>query len=193
MKSVFSVGAAAVAALAWREATSWLGALLRAWVLTTAATLIPTTVAAETPSPDLSRQASAPAAEIARIADAYSSAILAGDARELAGLFAIDGSYLPPHQPAVKGRLAIQHHFEMFFKSPARMTGFSLSHFDTTVEGDVAYDVGTSEQRLRLPDGKTASETSKYVAVLKRIQGRWLLAYLTYNSDSPSMPCSAVQ
>ena len=52
------------------------------------------------------------------------------------------------------------------------------------------YHVGTSTQRLLLPDGKTVTEADKQIAILKRIEGEWNLAYLTHNSDAPATPCS---
>lgn len=129
--------------------------------------------------------------QILKVSDAYTRAILAGDARGLAAFFTIDGYLMPPHVPAVKGQAAIQQGYETLFRGPAKITEFALSHLETVTEGDLAYSVATYTQRLSLPDGKTVGDTGKSIAILKRVQGEWKLAYLTYNSDLPSMPCSS--
>jgi ketosteroid isomerase-like protein len=109
----------------------------------------------------------------------------------LAALFTVDGYLLPPYVPAAKGQAAIQQGYEILFRGPVKITEFALAHIEATTQGDLAYSVGTYTQRLLVPDGKTVSETGKHIAILKRIQGEWKLAYLTYNSDLPSMPCSS--
>jgi len=100
---------------------------------------------------------------------------------------------MPPHLPAEKGRAAIQQRYATFFGGPVKLTAFTLSHIEATIHGDVAYSVGTYTQRLVLPDGNAVSDADKHIAILRRIQGEWKLAYLTYNSDLPSKPCGPGQ
>lgn len=132
-------------------------------------------------------------AQIAKTADAYTQAMLAGDARAVATTFTVDGSERPPHHQAFKGRAAIQQRYEAFFKGPVKMTAFAISPIESTIAGNVAYYDGTSTQRLLLPDGKTVADAGKHIAILKRIQGEWKLAYLTHNGDVPAMRCSSDQ
>jgi uncharacterized protein (TIGR02246 family) len=129
--------------------------------------------------------------QIVKVSDAYTRAILKSDAREIAALFTVDGYLLPPHLPAVKGQAAIQQDYATFFRGPVKITEFAISHIEATIQGDLAFSAATYTQRLSLPDGKTVGDTGKSIAILKRVQGEWKLAYLTYNGDLPSMPCSS--
>jgi uncharacterized protein (TIGR02246 family) len=193
VKALVATGGVSLAVVGCIQSTSWAFTTLRTRMLTTVAlAFMSAMVAAQAPSDGAPLQ-SRVNAQIVKVADSYTRAMLAGDAKALAAIFADDGYELPPHLPAVEGRAAIQQRYETFFKGPDRMTAFRLSHIESTIEGDVAYDVGTSEQRLLLPDGKTVSDAGKYIAILKRIQGEWKLAYLAYNSDQQSIPCSSRQ
>jgi uncharacterized protein (TIGR02246 family) len=131
-------------------------------------------------------------APIASMADAFSRAVVGGDPRAVAALFTPDGSELPPGQPAVKGRAAIEQRYRAFFTGPAKVTAFTISPIESAVVGDLAYTVGTYVQQLSLADGKTTADVGKYVVLLKRAQGEWKIAYSTYNGDSSTapMPCS---
>jgi uncharacterized protein (TIGR02246 family) len=192
-KRTLSVSGAVVAILVSWQATAWAIGMLRVWALATgAAMFMPGMLAAQT-APGSRAPQSQMSAEIVKAADSYAKAMVAGNAGALAALFTEDGHYLPPHQPTAKGQAAIQNGFETFFKGPVKMTEFALSHTDTTIQGDLAYDVGRSEWRLRLPDGKTVSDSGKYIAILRRVQAEWKLAYLRYNSDTPAMPCPSNQ
>jgi uncharacterized protein (TIGR02246 family) len=171
------------------------------WVFTTLRNRMLATVALASMSAMVAAQAPSGRApvqptvnvQIANTADAFTRAMLAGDARAVAATFTVDGYELPPHHPAVNGRAAIQQRYEGFFKGPVKMTAFAISPIESTIAGDVAYYVGTSTQQLLLPDGKTVTEAGKHIAILKRIQGEWKLAYLTHNSDVPALPCSSGQ
>ena len=126
------------------------------------------------------------------MADAFARAVVAGDAGAVAAMFAPDGYELPPGQPAVKGRPSIEQRYRAFFNSRVKVAAFTISPIASSIEGDVAYDVGTYLQRLSLPDGKTIDDVGKYIVILKRTQGEWKIAYSTYNGDSSTapMPCS---
>ena len=103
----------------------------------------------------------------------------------------VDGYLMPPHVPAAKGQAAIQQGYETLFRGPVKITEFAISHIEATIQGDVAFSAATYTQRLLLSDGKTVSDTGKSIAILKRVQGEWKLAYVTFNSDLPSTPCSS--
>jgi len=171
------------------ELTSWMHTTLRTWVLATAGAVF--LAAVMTAQPQARGGTQRPLnAEIVKAADTYRAAVLAGDARAAAATYTEDGAELPPGRPIVRGRSAIEQHFRGLFQG-AKVTGFTFSHLETAIDGNVGYDAGTYEQRLTLPSGQVMSDLGKYVAVLKRTQGEWKAAYVIYNSDgaSPS-PCS---
>ena len=51
-------------------------------------------------------------AAIRAVADMYVKATLAGDAKAIAALYTEDATEMPPNQPAIKGRAAIQQYYE---------------------------------------------------------------------------------
>jgi ketosteroid isomerase-like protein len=91
---------------------------------------------------------------------------------------------LPNCAPAVKGKAAIEERYREFFGGPVKVTGFTFTHMEAVTAGELAYDVGTYEQTLSLPGGQTTTDHGKFVALVKRAQGTWKLAYLIYNTDT---------
>jgi uncharacterized protein (TIGR02246 family) len=179
------------AAFACVEVAAWTQTTMKTWFLASVgAILLSTVVSAEPPARDNSGAPSV-SAEIVKAADTYRTAVLAGDARAAAATYTEDGIELPPAHPLVRGRRAIEEHFRELFQG-AKVTAFTFSHLEATINGNVAYDVGTYEQSLSLPSGQVISDAGKYVAVLKRTQGEWKAAYAIYNSDGASpAPCSS--
>jgi uncharacterized protein (TIGR02246 family) len=125
-------------------------------------------------------------AAISRVADDYVKATLAGDAKAVAALYTEDAVEMPPNQPLIKGRAAIQQYYEKVFASGTRIGRFTLDHLETRAMGDAGYDVGTYQQNLT-PSGAGAAldDSGKYVVILKRASGAWKVAYAIYSSDRP--------
>jgi uncharacterized protein (TIGR02246 family) len=191
-KTLVAASGASVAVLACVQAAEWALTTLKTRILVAMALAsMSAIVAAQAPSSSATPMQRTVNAQIVKVSDAYSRAILAGDARGLAALFTVDGYLLPPHVPTAKGQAAIQQGYETLFRGPAKITEFALSHIEAIIQGDLAFSAGTYTQRLLLSDGKTVGDTGKSIAILKRVQGEWKLAYLTYNSDLPSTPCSS--
>jgi uncharacterized protein (TIGR02246 family) len=118
--------------------------------------------------------------------DRYLRAMLAGDASAIAGMYGEDGVLMPAGKPLMRGRAAIAAYYRECFTGPVKITQFRFAHFESPVIGDTAYDVGTYQQTLTLPNGGTVSNSGKYSVILKRAGGEWKIAYLIYDSDSPS-------
>ena len=123
---------------------------------------------------------------IKAVADAYVKAVLAGDAKGVAALYAEDAIEMPPHQPMIKGRAAIQQYYEKELGSGMTMNTFTVTHLDSQAIGDRGYDVGTYQQSVT-PKGATAAQndTGKYTVILRRAAGAWQVVYAIYNSDQP--------
>ena len=188
-RTLASTSAIAGLVLVGTQAKPWAIAARRTWTATTlTAMFISAMVTAETPA--AAHAGTGSPAPIRTVADSFTRAVVAGDARAAAALFAPDGYELPPAQPAVKGRPSIEQRYRAFFSSGVKVTSFTLTPIASSIAGDVAYDVGTYEQQLSLPDGSAAADIGKYVVILKRTQGEWKVAYSTYNSDSTTAPCA---
>lgn len=104
-------------------------------------------------------------ADIDRVLRDYEKAWAANDAQALASLFAEDGMALPSGQPAAKGRDGIARAYSGGGGMPTY-----LRVLDYRQEGDLAYVVGGYGQAGQNKD------FGKFVLVLRRVAGRWLIA-----------------
>jgi ketosteroid isomerase-like protein len=101
------------------------------------------------------------AAAIAKVAAAYQAAAGAQDGAALAA-------------------------FHKAFAQQWMMHGMTITSTETTVTGDTAYDIGTYKQTL-MPNkgGPVVEDKGKYVVLLKKNGGAWLITHAIYNSDNP--------
>jgi uncharacterized protein (TIGR02246 family) len=127
-------------------------------------------------------------AAIKQVADAYVKATLAGDAKGIAALYTDDAVEMPPNQPMIKGKPAIEQYYQQQLAGGVKFTSFSLNHIESRAMGDTGYDVGTYDQSLTPPGGQATTDTGKYAVILKRVGGAWKVAYAIYSSDKmPTM------
>jgi ketosteroid isomerase-like protein len=103
--------------------------------------------------------------EIERVLRDYEKAWGANDAQGLASLFVEDGMALPSGQPAAKGRDSIAKAYSGGGGMPTY-----LRVLDYRASGDMAYVVGGYGQAGQNKD------FGKFVLVLRRVDGRWLIA-----------------
>jgi uncharacterized protein (TIGR02246 family) len=135
------------------------------------------------------KKASAPAgadeAAIGKLRTAYQTAVLGQDAAGIAKMYASDGAELPPNAPAVVGRAAIEKYHKDFAQQ-FMMHGMTLTSLKTQVSGDIAYDFGTYKQQLMpMKGGAVMDDHGKYVVLLQKEGGSWLITHAIYNSDLP--------
>lgn len=121
-------------------------------------------------------------AGIQRVADAYQSAMLAGDAAAAAALYREDAIEMPPNHAPVQGRAAIEKYYRDMFGT-CRFTVFALNHTELRAAGDFGYAVGTSRQTVAPAGRAPVDDAGKYLVVLQRMGGDWKVAYAMYNSD----------
>ncbi|MBQ5941118.1 SgcJ/EcaC family oxidoreductase [Massilia sp. AB1] len=103
--------------------------------------------------------------EVDRVLRDYEKAWAANDARGLAALFAEDGMALPSNQPPARGRDSIAK----AYSGGGGMPTF-LRVIDYRASGDLATVVGAYG-----PAGQ-ALDAGKFVLVLRKVDGRWLIA-----------------
>ena len=151
--------------------------------------LTATVAAAQTAAPPKSQAGGAAVDAIKAVADAYVKASLAGDAKAIAALYTEDAVEMPPHQPMIKGRTAIEQYYQKGFAAGSKMSTFSVSHLQTEATGDLGYDAGTYQQTMTPPGGTSpVNDSGKYVVILKRAGSAWKVSYAIYNSDQPPAP-----
>ena len=124
-------------------------------------------------------------AAIAKLRNAFQTAVLGQDAAGIAKLYSSDGAELPPNAPAVVGRAAVEKYHKDFAQQ-FMMHGMTLTPLKTQVSGDIAYEVGTYKQQLMpMKGGAVMDDHGKYVVLLKKEGGNWLVTHAIYNSDLP--------
>jgi uncharacterized protein (TIGR02246 family) len=125
---------------------------------------------------------------VVKVSDDYTKATLAGDVKAIAALYTDDAMELPPNHPPIKGRAAIEAYYTAEFAA-AKLTAFTLTHWESAVHGDAAFDVGAYKQTIKPGEGAAMNQTGKYTVILKKVGGAWKVAYAIYNSDEPpAMP-----
>lgn len=151
----------------------------RLWVILGAAVLATVAVTAQ------QKAAGGDEAAIAKSRAAYNSAIQAQDAAGIAKLYAPDGTEMPPNAPAVKGRAAIEK-YHRDLAQQVMIHGSTITSTETRVSGNLAYDVGTYKQQVMpMSGGGITDDHGKYVVILRKDGGNWLIADAIYNSDIP--------
>jgi ketosteroid isomerase-like protein len=134
--------------------------------------------------------AATPDPAIVKVADAYTAATLAADVKAITALYTDDAIEMPPNEPPVKGRAAIEAYYVKQF-AMGKITAFTLTHLDTRSSGDIGYDVGTYTQTIS--GEKPMNSSGKYTVTLRRVGGAWKVSSAIYNTDRPMMPSPPAQ
>lgn len=114
--------------------------------------------------------------------DQWSAAAAARDLDRTASFYAEDASVFPPNAPLAKGREAARKVWGDYFAAP----DFKISWKTTSawVDHSLGYTSGTYEDSYTGQDGKTVSETGKYLCVWrKNAQGKWMAIQDMWNTD----------
>ena len=128
---------------------------------------------------------------IMAVADAYVAATLKADVPGIMAIYTDDATEMPPNVAPVKGRQAIEAYYRKQFEG-GRPTAFTLVHLESRSAGDVGYDIGTYRQTMT-PTGAPGpiNDTGKYIVLVKKVGGKWRVAYVCYNSDNPPPPMAS--
>ena len=113
-------------------------------------------------------------ADVDRVLKDYEKAWIAKDTAALAKLFTTDGMALPSGQMPARGEESIRKAYAQSVGSPLnlRAVGYGAS-------GELAYVIGGWGGALDKP------EFGKFVLVLRRVNGRWLIVSDMDNSNMP--------
>ena len=110
-------------------------------------------------------------------------AVRSEDSAAGAALYTEDAVLMPPNQPMVQGRAAIQTWKEA---SPT-FTEFNLTVEEIDGRGDLAFVRGTYSLTMELEGApEPIQDTGKFLDILqKQEDGSWLIAVDIFNSDLP--------
>jgi ketosteroid isomerase-like protein len=123
--------------------------------------------------------------ELRQISGEWDRLFNASEAAKLASLYADDAISMPPNNPTVNGRKALQADFESFF------AGNSARH-ETMVDkifldGDLTIEA--AHYRLTYKPragGVEVRESGRHTECRRKIGGKWLIVLEIWNSDVPS-------
>ena len=111
--------------------------------------------------------------------EAFNKAYAQRDAAGCVAVFVEDAIMMPPNQPMVRGRKALQEFFQGFMDKVGGTNSNHLMEFG--VEGDLAYQVAT----FAISNTKTPVQ-GKFVEILRRQEdGSWKVYVAIFNSDKP--------
>jgi uncharacterized protein (TIGR02246 family) len=118
--------------------------------------------------------------------EAYASAWRAGNAADVAGLYADDALVLYPNRPPIEGKAAIQTYFDQFFGDFIQ-DEFELTSAEIQIAGSWAFDRGAYRWKGTPKNGGSAIEDhGKFLVILQRqSDGSWKVARDMDNSDRP--------
>ncbi|MCA1857650.1 nuclear transport factor 2 family protein [Massilia oculi] len=116
-------------------------------------------------------------ADVDQLLRAYERAWAANDAAGLAALFAPDGYALPSGQAPARGTDSIRRAYAGGGGQPT-----TLRALEYRVSGDLAYMVGA------YGPAQSRQDFGKFVLVLRRVDGRWLIAADIENANQRMGP-----
>lgn len=121
--------------------------------------------------------------ELSQMNKDFAKALLAKDAKAAAELYAEDASLLPPNEPMVTGRANIQKYWQAGID--AGIIDVSVSTIATGSDGDLGYEIGRFEMKLKGPGSTIIIDKGKFTELLRRdANGKWLSIYGVWNADS---------
>ena len=125
------------------------------------------------------------AAAINQVRATYETAVNAGDAAAVAALFTNDAISMPPSEPVLMGKEAIQSNLQ------SQLDQFkyeiTITQDEAVGAGDWAYGRGTYALKATpKAGGKAVDITGKYLNIMQhQPDGSWKIARHIWNSDSP--------
>jgi len=120
--------------------------------------------------------ASAQTSPLLETARQYNAAAKARDAAKLASFYAEDAMMLPPGEPIIKGRLAIEAAFKESLAGTLETAGTPAV---SEASGDLGYVMGT----WRIMASDRSVRYGNYLEVWKRISGEWKIILDTWTED----------
>jgi ketosteroid isomerase-like protein len=117
---------------------------------------------------------------------AYHNAVAARDAGAVARLYTKDGWYLAENRPPIRGRAAIEQHFESLFG--LGLCSFTLSTKAVDSGGKLVVAYGSYVTGICPPGGQPFEISGKYVLVYQRRPNAKL--QIQYDSFSANAPAS---
>jgi ketosteroid isomerase-like protein len=122
--------------------------------------------------------------------EAWIKAYNAGDVDTIVAMYADDAIVMPPGVPALKGRAALRTYLptELAAAKAAGVTLVLGKVRDAGVSGDLGWDSG--DYVVRDKSGAVV-DSGNYLAVWRKVGGKWLYIRDMWNSDRAPAPAAA--
>ena len=128
-------------------------------------------------------EVSASKVELGQMNRDFAAALNAKDAKAAAALYTVDAVLIPPGEPLVRGREAI----EEYWRGAIELGGVrdaSVETMDALSSGSLGYETGSFVLTVNGPDGEALVERGRYIELLRREpDGRWLSTHGVWNAS----------
>lgn len=124
-------------------------------------------------------------AAIEGLAEQWAQHAKMGHADVVAGLYSENAMELPPDEPAIRGRAAIQARLEEDFTT---LQDITITPVETEGRAGLAFSRGTYSATV-MEEGmeEPASATGKWIAIVRQgADGTWHFSRLIWNTDEPT-------
>ncbi len=117
--------------------------------------------------------ASASKSELGQMNRDFAAALNAKDAAKAASYYSEEAVLIPPGEPLVRGRAAIQEYWKVAIESGG-VRDASVETLEAQSSGDLGYEIGSYVLTANGPNGEVVKERGRYVELLKRgTDGKW--------------------
>lgn len=104
---------------------------------------------------------------------AFAAALNAQDAARAASYYTEDAVLIPPGEPLVRGRAAIEAYWTAAIQAGG-VRDVSVETLDARSSGDLGYEIGSFALTATGPNGEALTERGRYIELLERgTDGRW--------------------
>lgn len=134
----------------------------------------------------VSAQGSKTEPALSKIAADFGAAVTAGNAAKVAAFYTSDATFMPPNEPAVKGRSNIQAWFQKQIDAGA--SSLMLQPTESRISGDLAFETGSYTFGIKPKTSEAMTDRGKYIVVLRKEGVDWKISHDIFNSDMPPSP-----
>ena len=114
----------------------------------------------------------------------WSAAAQSKNVDKTVSFYAEDGSVLPANAPKATGKEQIRAVWAHLLTELKADVSFAPTKIEVSKSGDLAYDIGTYELKVKDPQGKAVTEIGKYVVVWKKQSDKqWKVMADIFNAD----------
>jgi len=135
------------------------------------------------PEVPVETEASASRIELGQMNRDFAAALNAKDAKAAAALYAEDAVLIPPGEPIVQGRPAIEEYWREALESGG-IRDVSVETMDAQSSGPLGYETGSFVLTVNGPDGEPMVDRGRYIELLRREpDGTWRSTHGIWNAS----------